>query len=395
MHQARLNVAANLAYFDTGATVADPTLLTASVIDADDTVFASPTVTQSLVVADLYIAAAVTFTAVGNYSIVWSYDGTAIATESVIVGASTTTEAALGLASDYVLSGSLGADTWDLQVIGADGTEYVAPTAATFEAALNGHEAAGITIDEAGDYFFVWRKFIVDTYVPQSYVRLFVNFSNSKEVVTCRAATTASGGVPHAGARVVITDSGDAYVTSEVADSGGYVRFELEVGTYTASLVRIGKVYSVNNFTVAVIDTETQTGNNGFALTTDVLDVTSSSWDTGVDLCTLFGRFVNFDGQPMCNLSVVVEVVTPPQLLTSNIVWGRALVYKTDGIGYVEFDLVQGIEVDISVTELGVRRRITVPSAAGPTNFMTLVSAAGDQFDIVAVTVPTAPRRTL
>ena len=116
------------------------------------------------------------------------------------------------------------------------------------------------------------------------------------------------------------------------------------------------------------------------------------------DLCTVYATLYMMDGKPLANAAVHVRLIQAPQLYSGTGVFDTNKVYKTDANGRVEFDLVQGIKVEVSIAPLSLRRTIEVPSgddAVEKVNLLTLLSGSDDVFDIISPTVPAAPRRTL
>ena len=90
-------------------------------------------------------------------------------------------------------------------------------------------------------------------------------------------------------------------------------------------------------------------------------------------------------------------MISSPQLYNGTTVYDSQLYFKTDSNGRASFELIQGLEVEVAIPPLGLRRIITVPSddeAAVPVNLFTLLSAAKDLFDIQKPQIQKAPRRT-
>ena len=104
------------------------------------------------------------------------------------------------------------------------------------------------------------------------------------------------------------------------------------------------------------------------------------------------------NGKPLSNAAIHVRLIQAPSLFDGVGVFDTNRVYKTDANGKVEFDLVQGIKIEVSIAPLSLRRIIDVPSgedAEDKVNLLTLLSGADDVFDIISPTIPSAPRRTL
>jgi hypothetical protein len=284
--------------------------------------------------------------------------------------------------------------TVTVKVFGSDGVED-ATVAAAYDTALAGYKAAH-TFSTADDYFVVWLKEIGGTPTPVVAQAYAVREPTDKQTVYITASTlSGNNGNPHIGTTVIASDADGNQSDKAVTASDGSCVLQLLPGTYTISLIKTGSVYSKNNVSVVIVDTDTDTGNNTFILITEVYIPTVSDPATPASLSLLTLQLFKMNGTPLKGADVVVTLVTRPLLFSGAGVFDTKTVYVTDANGYLEFSLVQGIEVEVVIVPLSLRRVITVPADAGPNNLLTSMSTANDPMDIIVPNIPAAPSRTL
>jgi|APSaa5957512493_1039668.scaffolds.fasta_scaffold00510_5 hypothetical protein len=510
---ATVNAARVFHYFDASGDVADPSLLTGVVEDADDATVFTLVIAQNAVVPNLHLATAVTFTKPGTYTVKWTYDGTiklaeqvqvgwdAVPTfplngendlrlpyaagetftakvlngEGVQVGASAKevftvatiadvggnlnddywafsdgtadfyvwynmsangtdpavvdqtgievtavdgdTAVAVAIATEIALAASVarvsvvddGAGVLTVTLLDAgsvtDAVDSATPTGFTiavttqgiapYNAATLAYEVVDYTFTLVGDYFVVWLKDIGGTPTPEDAQHVLILTPRAKFPTFFVAAGVAA---KHTNAKLIVSETDGTLVQTGWTDANGEVRLDLVPGDYTVSLVKAGIVFGANNWKCEVKNLTLVDGNNAFELLTEVFSPTTTDPDPPKDFATLFIKLFGMDGRPFRGANVTLTLVDPPTLLAANTVWDTTLCWTTDSNGYAEMRVLQGVEVDVSITPLSLRRRITVPSgddAANPVNLATLLSGADDPFDIVNLTVPTAPRRSM
>ena len=244
----------------------------------------------------------------------------------------------------------------------------------------------------------VWYRDVAGTPTPTAAQHIAVLKPLGRFLSTFTAAELSNGDLPHVGARLTISETDGTLVTFAILDAEGKARLDLQPGDYIASVTLTGVVYTTNNFECAVVDTTVDAGNNQFILMAEKFSPTLTEPSASPNSVTLYLDLFGMDGRPFPNAQVTVTMVNAIQVLTGNTVWDTHLTYCTDGNGHVEFDLLQGIDIEVSITPLSVRRQITTPSgvdAVNPVNLATLLSAADDPFDILNITVPSAPSRSL
>lgn len=401
--KARINTAKTLSlYYPPSSTLDTPRVL---VYDSDDTLVTTILLTPSSTFANLYIAdTTYTFTQVGEYTLkyqeVVATVYTTIYTEDLQVGTDPT--------SDVVLSATVGATrVLDDSVVGdivstvqcvvLDADDAVVETvAAAYSASESGYVADLSPISTEGDYFLLWDD--DGTYV---FVEQVLGLTpKSYEQVTLEAYETAgSQAVPHTSTKVLFSRQSDMFpVAQDITDSNGLVSVVLPPDTYIASLDKSGTVFSRNNVKLEVVDTSIYEGSNDFRYETDAYTPTFDPDVSAVATATLYADLYDFMGTPMRDTEILVSLAQGPENLSGTAVFGTSQVFKTDKNGHVEFDLVQGAVVTVTIMSHSVRKTVTVPSgddALTPTNLLDLMSAAPDVFDIVVVDIPAAPRRSI
>ena len=356
--------------------------------------------------ADLYLSSAFLPKSVGMHSVSFEEPnaGTVLSHEYMNVGSSPTPDGPLGEAFEVVF----GLDTAVLDNLNVTvtvlkdlGTVIEENQAVPFSAAKNGYPHS-ITLDSEGDYFFV---FMVDGVPAHVEHRLILTRTDLEPVRMIVGTLAGNNGTPHAMAKVVISDPSGAHVAQSLTDAQGDARLELPPGSYICSLVKDGVVYTTNNQEFTVFNSRTtepddalaRTAFQAYQIQTDSLSPTLSDNSPAVDRCTLFANLYTMEGHPMAHVNVQVTLRDKAKLLSGGLVAGGQKVYRTDHNGHVEFDLVQGIEVDVTLSPLGFRRVITVPSggdAASPVDLYALMLDSDDLLDIQRIEIPAAPRRT-
>lgn len=281
--------------------------------------------------------------------------------------------------------GDLGAQGSKAKAFGTNANTF----RATYREDAGAYELVVDPISTAGAYWLVWY----DDGVLGSVEELLAYAPKSREAVNLTIAEVDGASNAHTQTTVLVSDSDGNPVAQDVSDLSGDTTFELSPGTYTVTLKKSGLVFDRNNFSITVQNSLLTGLDNNFSISTSVFRPTFTAAAT-LDTCTLTATLFRFDGSPMKDTDIIISLVQGPANFSGNTSFGTAMVVTTDKNGYVEFDLVQGIVVDVAVMSHNLRRRITVPSSAGPANLMTLLSAANDVFDVVTVDIPDTPRRS-
>ena len=96
-------------------------------------------------------------------------------------------------------------------------------------------------------------------------------------------------------------------------------------------------------------------------------------------LCTISGTFI--DQGEVALPGMRVSVYVPPTPVTA--IGARERTYTSDEDGLVEFAVVQGIRIRVTIIQRGLSREFTVPSE-GAADLFTLLADAPDPFSAVA-----------
>jgi hypothetical protein len=392
MQFAKLSKEFVLHYFDEAG--AGPfSAISANIYLTDGTLVKTASMRASTGEPGLYVSAAITMTTVGKF-VVKIADSSAgdLQSFNLTVGTDNVSDFEPGVAATFAIDAIEIGDavsTVTVAILNFQGA-LVTSLPASYDATLNAYKSTSYTFTTQANYFLVWY----DDGVADFAQRIWVVAPDLKELVELWVGYTNSSGtsVPQAGVTVVISDAGGAPVLQSSTDSGGYVRVNLFPGTYTVSLSRGSDVFSVNNFTLVVSDTDLTANTNKFQYLTSHFTPTVSSPTTPA-ICTISGFLLRMNGLPMPDIEVVVEQVGGPISSAGSVFFKDKLIYVTDKNGFVQFSLIQGVEVVITIYANSLRRRVTVP-ATSTANLFTLMSSADDPFDIVVPTIPDAIRRS-
>lgn len=398
--RAKLDIPRRLFWFDAQGAVVNPAQLTSVVSFGGTPVNTALTWSALVDYPQSFVSSETTFTREGTYLVVLSYNAAVVSSFAVHVGQFVTPEyipadnsAYLSLSAD-----SLGpAETITAVVISADST-HTDPIAAPYAPT----KVAYVTsLDEyfptSGAYAVLWLQDVAGTPVPLQQDDVLVSAVAGKESlqVIVRADDTVYGS-PIGGVTVVFTDSDGVAKAQEVTDGNGKCTASLAPGAYTLSLIKSSYVFTKNNFTYTVVNTEAESWVNRAYLVTGYTIPTVSAVSSPASTCTIYARLYTLEGKPLHHADVQVALMSYGQVFALGGIFDTKRVYTTDSNGYVEFALAQGATVEVSIAPVGVRRIITVPSGAdavAPVDLLSLLSAASDLFDIIRPSGIPAPRR--
>jgi hypothetical protein len=391
---ARTQTARVIHYFDTAGQIADATLLVGSVVDASDTEVAALTMTEVASTPDLLLSNAITLSQTGQYTVKWTYDGTLLSTEQLIVGFDHNPNQEPGAEGDLRYYFDEG-ETVTALIVDSTGTVVGSAESATYSADLLGYEVSDYVFALPGDYFIIWRRSVVGQAVPVQVDHWFV-YTPRNRFSSSFTLTTEDGGTAHEAVRILVSESDGTPVVEIESDAAGQASTNLNPGSYVVTLKKTGVVFDINNWVIEVVDPLLDdAGNNVFNFQQDVFLPTFATNTPPSALATLFLNLFDMQGRPFVGAQVLVTLVGELKVFGSNTLWDTSQVFKTDASGHVEFPVVQGVELEVQITPLNISRRFTVPESAGPHNIGTLAANADDPFDILAVVTTTAPRRTL
>ena len=395
MLKARINTVKVVSHFDTAGVVVSVSLLTAVVLNEAGVTKHTLTFTQSAVVPDLYVSSEFTPLTVEHFRIVFKYNAVAITTVYMDVGSHPIPDFPLAIAQDLLIDKTVIPDgeVVTVKVFGSDmALDDTLSTA--FDAAVAGYKAAH-TFTTADDYFVVWYKEVATVPTPVAAYAYYVGEPTDKQTVLLSVGAIVNGlSVAYASATVILSDAAGLQAAKVVTNAQGTCVARVDPGVYTASVLKAGYVFSTNNFSLTVVDTDTEVGNNTFQLVTSSIVPTVSDPATPASLCSLTLQLFRMDGTPLRGASVTVTLKQRPSLFAGAGVVDNRMAYSLDSNGYLAFSVVQGVEIEVAIAPLYLHRTFTVPSDAGPYNILTLMSGADDPFDIITPVIPVAPSRT-
>lgn len=399
--KSRLGTAKVFHYFDSGVGVGGGTFVVA-VQKTDGTAVAELSMTQVADTPALYISESHSFTEAGNFNVFYMLNDVVVERDTLDVG-QPLSDVPLGdsIVVSYDANEAGGIDKTitvhafdsSAETIIPEGDDDPAP--APYDVDYNGYIAT-LTFEEEGDYVIVWAE----DGVPFASESFLVLKPYGLENIRFYCGTLlGNNGTPHIETTVVVSKSDGEQVAIGKTDVGGKLDLQAPPGDYTISILKTGTVFSVNNFSITVGDSiyEGLGARQVYQLITNSFDPTVSDPQDKADMCELFASIYKMDGSALAHAPIHIRMVSSPQLYDGTTVYDSQLVFNTDSNGKVSFELIQGIEVEVAIPPLGLRRLITVPSgddAAAPVNLFTLLSEARDLFDIQKPQIQKAPRRT-
>lgn len=247
---------------------------------------------------------------------------------------------------------------------------------ATYYAADSAYVFTSDAISVEGPYYVLWY----DDGTLTSVVEVFATNPRGYELIKISVASVdgtdslSGSSAPHAYTDVLLSEADGTPVTQGITNEDGEVTLTAPPGSYVLSLRKTGIVFSRNNVTFKVLDTETEEGANTFEMESDFFAATFESAPSGPDKCTLYGTLFDFTGSPLTSAEILVSLASGPQNLSGSGTFGTAFTKKTDKQGKVEFELVRGVKVTITVVPSSLRRTITVPN----TTYTVSTSSAAD-----------------
>ena len=401
----RVNVSRVVPYFDSVGLVVDPTLLLGEVLDSTDTKVEDLTFTQVGSAPNLLLSSSFTLQTAGQYKVVYKYNATAIFVDYLDIGLYPLSDFSFSTAVDVLLDDDIAggqAETVTAVVVTSAGVDLNDPvsTSAPFDATLAAYKFSQ-TFTTEDTFYVIWHKEVVGTPTPFHVDEFFIARRAGFEKVKFTVATLeGNNGTPHVGATLYVSRSDGSAVSQAVVAFDGSAEFEAEPGDYIATLDKSDIFYSTNNVSFRVVDTlvvdpNEEQLNNVLHFVTKSFTPTITPIPSPAATCNLFANLYRMDGVPLANAEIMVSLLQKPELFSGAGVFDTRKIYMTDFNGHVEFDLIQGIQIEIAIAPLSLRRTVTVPSEAGPTNILTLLSGADDPFDILIPSIPAAPRRTL
>jgi len=399
--KARLSTDKVLHFFDSGSEIGGGTFL-AIIQDSEGEEIHSLSMTQVTDIPSLYLSETFTPANAGTYNVFYTYDDSVVYRDTLDIGQPLSDapldESVVASLPTQAVGGD--GETITLHILDATGTTVVEdgeddPIPAAYDADYNAY-TADVTFEKEGDYFLIWAQ----DGVPVQAKSIIVIKPYALENIRFYCATLeGNNGTPHIGTTIVVSTSGGTQVAIGSTSVSGMLDTEAPAGTYVISIVKSGVTFSVNNFSITVGNSiaEGLEGRQVYHLVTDSFEPTLSDPLDSADMCTMYASIYRMDGTPLAHAPIHIRMLTKPQLYSGTTVYDSQLFFSTDSNGTVEFNLIQGLQVEVAVPPMGLRRIITIPSgddAAEPVNLFTLLSEANDLFDIQKPQIQTAPRRT-
>lgn len=406
--QAFLGVPRKLSWYDAAGIVLDVNLLVLRVTLNGDTLYDLPVAANADVFGLYFSTTAVTLTAEGAYFVSVLYDNVWRAAIPLQVVPQPTPDAQYRVAGTLTVTeavaGAVDPNTRIYaRVLSPDATVFTALTEAAYDYARGLYVApvAAEDLNTRGAYTVVWYKSLFNdpnwsTPAHFAAAELFVCDLPDLETVWLNVTSPAPNATAHADVIVVASTVRNGVLAAKaqgLTGGDGFCVLQLPPGHYVLSLVDSQRTFSVNNFEVEVVSTRLETWTNQFPLVTACYYPTLTSRPASPPLCTFTLQLFDVFGTPVAHADVAVNVVSP-RMSPVGIGITRAA-RKTDSNGFLEFNLLQGARVEVTIATLGLRRIFTVPSDTGPYDLLTTLSGAVDLFDAITPVVPAAPRRTL
>ena len=401
MQIARLDTARILTFYYPSGLLPTPRV----VVSDGATTLATISLSSSAFLANLLIAStALTVTSVGTFTLtLQESDGlggfTTVLTDVLRVGLDPVSPIALSTVGTQVfrLDDAIVGNTTStvtLQVVKQDDTLHESVITAAYDASEGVYKATTTTaVSAEGTYSLIWfddgAVTQVDTlvaFVPRGF-----------ETVQVQVVDTSGGStVPYTATQVLFSKADGTAYASATTNSSGLVSVQLPPAAWVVSLLKNNTTFSTNNtpLTVTNMAIAAEGVNNNFTVNVESFAAVFTSATAPASTCLLSASLFDFEGLPLIGNDVIVELHQGPSNFSGSGVFGQSKVFKTDTNGYVEFNILQGTVVTISVVGHSFRRKVTVPALA-TANFITLAAASADLFDIVEVSIPDAPRRSI
>ena len=167
----------------------------------------------------------------------------------------------------------------------------------------------------------------------------------------------------------IFNEEKTAFITYGYTNVDGQITFYLDEGTYTVVSHKPG--YSIDETTIVVTD-EGGIVDQSFTIEGASVNVIAP---TKPGVCRLFADFTDQSGSPLSGFKVsVVTLYNSSSSLSISVAEGRK-VYTANSSGHIQFDIIQGIAIEVSLVSTEVTAVLTVPSSP-VANLLTLIEDA-------------------
>lgn len=149
-----------------------------------------------------------------------------------------------------------------------------------------------------------------------------------------------------------------AFITFGSTNTSGQRIFNLDPGIYKLTLFLFG--YSFTETDLTVTDTSGLTPQT-LGITAETLNVVAPS---APGVCRIFGDFVLQNGSSVGGTKVSVTNLYDPSDPTGFSVVEETKIYTANATGRIQFDIVQGVRVQITIISTNVAVNVTIPNQA-------------------------------
>jgi len=158
------------------------------------------------------------------------------------------------------------------------------------------------------------------------------------------------------------------FVTYGYTDTNGAITFYLDAGTYKLVPYKVG--YSASDTTITVVDNG-GVGTQSYTVGVESVNVVAP---TQAGVCRLYADFKDQAGSPIANFKVSISTIYDETSLSLGVGESRK-VYTANSSGHLQFDIVQGLKIEVSLVSTEVTSIITVPSTS-VSNLLDLLDTA-------------------
>jgi hypothetical protein len=164
------------------------------------------------------------------------------------------------------------------------------------------------------------------------------------------------------------------FITFGQTDSSGEVSFSLDPDEYSVKFFKPG--VSIDAYTLTV---EEDDDIQEFEIAATAVEVSPPD---SPEVCRIYADFVDQGGSAIEDFKVTVTNLFSPSASSGLSVVEGSASYETNSEGHVEFDVVRGTKVKVSLVTTGLTRDITAPNQA-VANLLTLLGSVTDPFQVV------------
>ena len=272
--------------------------------------------------------------------------------------------------SFYLDGAEVTAPDFSISEIGTDTGEYILTVTNGFDTV--GYWMVSILIEDTEDVHRVDVEVRAKD-IDDIYSVVASGFGSESVIITL--VDTLNSDAPIEGARVnVWNSSGSTFLTFGNTDADGQLSVSLDSGDYLFKFFKAG--VSIDDETLTISDSDSV---QNFTIEAASLSVTAPS---SPNLCRIYADFIDQGGSAVEGFIVSVANLFDPTSSAGLSVVDSHDTHSSNSEGHVEFDVVIGATVKISLVTTGLTRDITVPDQA-TANLFDLLGNATDPFQVV------------